>query len=260
MIPLRRAMSGGQVTGEALPTVWPELKARGVDFRRGQVSLIASAPNVGKTIFAEWFAMHARVPTVYISADTDPSTMYVRGIAMILPGWTVAQVEAALERTGRPPPELADYDHVRYSFDPNPSIADVWECCQVMAIVDGEYPHLIVIDTVSDVRDEEGQTGAAAWDTVLQGAAGIARKTGAHVMCLHHLVADYDDGDRAPTQSSMRGKVSKRPSLILGLYTPRPGVMGITVVKNRRGAASALGTTVVELACDKATMTLGALT
>lgn len=256
MIPLRCARYEPVASGEPLPEVYPELTAAGVAFRRGQVSLIVSAPGQGKSVIAQNLAMKAKVPTLYMSADTDWDTMYTRGIAMVLPDWSLAQVEATARDSG-PPPVLAEYDHVKWVWDDNPTTQVIWECCDLMALTHGEYPHLIVLDTITNIADEEGRDGAGAWEASLVFAAGLAKRTGAHVMCLHHLTGDFDNGDRAPTQGAVRGKVSKLPSMILGIYTPIAGIMGVTVIKNRRGRASTQGTVCVELVADFSMMRIG---
>jgi len=66
-----------------LPDLFPVLQNEGIRFRRGQLTMIAGAPNAGKSLLALHFAVHMQVPTLYISADTDAYTTAIRSAAMI---------------------------------------------------------------------------------------------------------------------------------------------------------------------------------
>ena len=69
MLNLSRAWSGVLTKATPLPDVWKGLAAEGIKFRRGQVCMIAAAPNAGKSMFALIYAVKAKVPTLFFSAD-----------------------------------------------------------------------------------------------------------------------------------------------------------------------------------------------
>ena len=56
--------------------------------------MIAGAPNAGKSLIALWMAVQMKVPTLYISADTDGYTTAIRASAMVT-GHKTSTVEEA---------------------------------------------------------------------------------------------------------------------------------------------------------------------
>jgi ABC-type lipoprotein export system ATPase subunit len=75
---LSRAIKTASQGGATLPTVWRSLAEQQIAFRRGEVSMVAGPPGSGKSTFALSLAVHAQVPTLYISADTHSHTMSLR--------------------------------------------------------------------------------------------------------------------------------------------------------------------------------------
>jgi predicted ATP-dependent serine protease len=65
-------------------------------FRHGEVSMIAGPPGAGKSTLALSLAVQAKVPTLYISADTHSHTMSLRMLAM-LTGKPQGEVEPLME-------------------------------------------------------------------------------------------------------------------------------------------------------------------
>jgi len=93
---LSRAIRTASQGGATLPTVWRSLLDQQIAFRRGEVSMVAGPPGAGKSTFALSLAVHAKVPTLYISADTHSHTMSLRLLAM-LTNRTQAEVEPMME-------------------------------------------------------------------------------------------------------------------------------------------------------------------
>jgi replicative DNA helicase len=72
---LDRAWRTAQTLAQPLPTVWKDLETKDIKFRRGQVCMVAAAPNAGKSMFALVYAIKSKVPTLFFSADTDIATV-----------------------------------------------------------------------------------------------------------------------------------------------------------------------------------------
>ena len=81
MLKLSRAWSGVTTKATPLPDVWKNLVKQSIKFRRGQVCMVAAAPNAGKSMFALIYAIKANVPTLFFSADTDTATVMIRAAA-----------------------------------------------------------------------------------------------------------------------------------------------------------------------------------
>ena len=74
MLSLNQAAAKSKQTHQVLPDLFEALKNDGIRFRRGQLTMIAGQPNAGKSLLALWMAVQMKVPTLYISADTDSYT------------------------------------------------------------------------------------------------------------------------------------------------------------------------------------------
>lgn len=233
MIQLTRALRHSGLGGEALPTVWTKLSRAGVFFRRGQLAMLAAAPNGGKSMVGLVLATKLNLPTLFISADTDRHDTIIRTIAC-LSGQTLSAVEEGLENA---PDEYVEYliraDNVSFCFDASPSLRDIEMELRAYVEVYGQLPHLIVIDNLMDVQMEDVDE-FRGYRLVLQGLHHMARDTGACVVVLHHINGDSDDG-KVPPRRSIQGKVSHKPELILTIAPVGNDFLGIGVVKNRSG-------------------------
>lgn len=246
--------------GEPIPTVFPALARSTVHFRRGQFTLIAAAPGVGKSLVALTAALDAGVPTFYFSADSDAFTMYVRSGAKET-GWTTGEVETQVQQGNT---LLIDSKldqksaHLRFSFDTNPDFDTVEEELLAYAATYGCWPTLLVFDNISNVETESGE-GQVALEAVCDYLHALARKTGAAVLGLHHVTGEYDDGTKPVPLSGLRGKISKIPEQVLTLFRNQenPGRMGVTVVKNRMGKSDPSGAMVIWLDCELERMRVG---
>lgn len=265
MLTLQRARRNAQTAGEPLPTVWPVLADNGVHFRRSQLTLLAAAPGVGKSLLSVSLALGIKVPSLYYSADSDEHTMYTR-IGAQLTGWPTVDVEQAVRerspgyRTVEAAMQAAE--HIRWSFNPDPDIGDLELDIEAMAGVYGEYPHLIVIDNLSDLyaSDEEGQLSLNERCAYLK---TVARNTSACVVALHHVTGQYDDGNVPVPLSGLIDKISKKPEMILTLdrdpnRTRMDGAqfMNVRPVKNRGASADPSGSTAIPLIAHMKTMRL----
>lgn len=248
MLTLSRAKRASQGAGDPLPTVFNVLAANTVHIRQGQLTLIAAAPGVGKSLLSLTLAQRANVPTFYASADSDEFTMYVRTAAMVT-GWTVDECEAAIRgkadgaRTIEA--KLEALSNVRWSFEPTLDYNDLEENLEAFAGVYGRWPALIVVDNLKDLQHPEGDSSLAETCKYLK---VVARLTGAAVIALHHVTGEYDDGNKPVPLSGLMDKVSKIPEVILTAFR-NPSVvtfdgrqhLHICPVKNRGGKADPSG-------------------
>lgn len=239
MLTVTRALRQSGNAGTPLPDVYAPLKGAKVVLRQGQMVLVASAPNVGKSPFALNLAYRSRMRSFYFSADTDAFTQYVRVVGL--------HSAIALEDVEASPDSYTEYvrnlTHLHFNYDPNPSIEDIDDELMAYAMVWGDWPQIIVIDNLSNIY-----TGADdRWVSLERGLDylhDVARKTGACVVVLHHVTGEHEDGSSPVPLSGLRGKVSKVPEVVLTLW--RAGddlnpMMGVAVVKNRGGKADPSG-------------------
>lgn len=226
--------------GDPLPTVIQALEDIKVRFRRGQLSLIAAAPGGGKSSLATYIAVNMAyssdegVPCLYVSADTDMSTVASSVLASIMD----ITLEEAEYMIGQADPDVHDalndvVNHIWWAFKPSPTLEDIQNDVAAYAFVMGDYPHLIVVDNLLDIN-EPGEE-YSRYNAIIPVLVEVARDTHSHVMLLHHVVGAYQDNNLPVPRSAIKSKVSEKPTLVLTLYQPQEGVMGIRCVKNRNG-------------------------
>lgn len=252
---LQRAREFDSDAGIPLPTVFDSLKRGEVEFRAGQLHLVAAAPGVGKSVLALTLAVRAGVPTLYFSADSDAATQYARAAAMVT-GDQLGSVNQALEKknTGRYDVALNMARHVRFVFDSSPSIDEVNDHVLAYGAAFGLWPRLIIVDNVSNIFTESD--GFQGLEETMDWLHQLGRKTGACILGLHHVTGDYESGDMVVPMSGLRGKISKLPVLILTMnrILGDDSHINIAVVKNRAGMAAPNGSYGVPLGIDLSRM------
>lgn len=259
MLTLARAAASKGDAGEALPVAFPVLEAATARIRRSHVTLIAAGPGVGKTVMSTTLAVKARVPTLYFSADSDAFTVNNR-VAATITGHLVETVEESYAVGASKYYEdriIRDTNHIRWVFDPSPTLDSIDDYVDAFALTFGEYPHLIVLDNLGDIYSENSEEGHTGSQAILKFLHELGRNTDAAIVVLHHLTGAYDDGNLIPPLSALKDKVSKTPSLVLTLWNAGPGLMGVAVVKNRIGRGNPSGAYNVTLHADLSTMQLG---
>lgn len=258
---LSLAMRNSEEEGIALPSVFSSLEKIGAKFRRGQLSLVAAAPGGGKSAFATYEAVFAAygefgetpVPTLYFSADTDKKTLGNR-IAASVTKLTVDQSEELLLANHKATWEMLDQNtnHIWFAWDRGPSLEDLENEIEAFAHVMGDWPHKIVVDNLKNIWVEESGEGGEhiRYDRVLDYLHELAGITGAHIMVLHHVTGYYEIGNVPIPLSGILGKVTKPFRLILTLHKAWDNMLGICVVKNTSGRASADGSLIVHMPYD----------
>ena len=243
MLSLTKAWSGVTTKATPLPDVWSTLGKEQIKFRRGQLCMVAAAPNAGKSMFALVYAMQAKVPTLFFSADTDVTTVMIRAAAHIS-GHTQVTVETNLNSNPKYYESYFDKSsHIQWVFDSSPSLDDIELEVKAYQELYGVPPQLIVVDNLMNVAAETDNEWAGL-RAIMMELHDLARNTEACVLVLHHVseASEYGDGMTPPARRAIQGKVSQLPALILTLgYDPMGQVLRVAAVKNRFGPNSADG-------------------
>lgn len=235
---LSRSVGRPDIGGEPMPSVFRTFEHNQIVLRRAEVSMIAGTPGAGKSTLALALALRARIPTLYLSADTNAHTMAMRLYSMIT---GVSQSEAekiiAEDPTGARD-RLALASHIYWSFDSNPSLGDIDDEVTAVEELLGESPALIVIDNLMDITMDGGEE-FSNMRNALKELKYLARDTNAAILVLHHTKESYA-GNPCQPRSSLQGMVAQLPALILTVGQ-QDGMLGVAAVKNRYGKANAGG-------------------
>jgi replicative DNA helicase len=233
---LTRSVGRADIGGEPLPSVFKALDNNKIIFRRAEVSMLAGTPGVGKSTLALALALKMRVPTLYISADTNAHTMAMR-LASMISGKNQTDVEYMLQNDiGWTKATLAKGSHIVWSFESSPSLQDIDEEVQAFEELWGCPPVAIFVDNLMDIATDGGEE-FASMRAIMKELKFLARDTNAAIIVLHHT-SEAVQGNPCQPRSALQGKVAQLPALICTL-----GVVGTSMslapVKNRYGRADA---------------------
>lgn len=243
MLSLTSAVHAQATKAQPLPCVWPVLDEAGMKFRQSQLILIAGQPNSGKSLMALVYAIQSKVDTLYFSADTDPITQLMRTAAHITKQ-NQSDVEATLDKDPHAYDPLIREcaGHIKWVFDPSPTL-DVIEL-EILAYAEvyGVSPALVVIDNLMNAVAQQGEEWAGI-RAIMSSLHEVARLTGSCVVALTHMSeqSEYNSTNPAPRRAIL-GKASQLPSMILSIaMDPGTGQLKVQAVKNRFGAHRADG-------------------
>ena len=237
---LARAVGSKDIGGEPLPTVFRTFDTNKVVLRRAEVSMIAGTPGAGKSTLALAIALRTKVPTLYVSADTNAHTMAMRLLSMIT-GKSQSDAEVMLvEQVDESRKIINDHSgHIFWSFESAPTLADLDMEVSAFEELWGCSPTLIVVDNLMDVANDSGEEFAGMRSTIKE-LKYLARDTNAAVLVLHHTKESYQ-GNPCQPRSALQGMVAQLPALILTVGSNAPGFIAVAPVKNRYGKADASG-------------------
>ena len=252
--------------GDPLPTIWKTLEAKGSRFLRGQLCLVCAGPGVGKSAFILNYALRAKVPTLYFSADSDAFTQLSRSMS-ILTGWDMSK-SAKMVRDGELGEAEQQFDGIpiRFNYSASPNLSQIESSMRSYEEVYGDYPALVIIDNVTNVRtggdnDDDPFSGLEA---LMDELHVMARMTGACVIGLHHVTGGYNDADRPIPLSGVKGQIARVPEMVLTLHKVSqdfgPDSLRVSTVKNRGGKSDPSGQEYVELDFSGDTMTIKEVT
>jgi hypothetical protein len=240
--------------GASLPPVFSAFVEKQISIRRAEVTMIAGQPGSGKSTLATKIALDSGVGTLYFSADTHSHTMALRLLAMITKR-DQAEVEPAMDADPAwASSVLQRAEHIRWCFEPAPTLQDIEEEINCYREVVGADPELVVVDNLIDVTFDSGDEFSSL-RALMRELKWWARDTGAAVLALHHMSEAYG-ADPCPPRAAIHGKVSQTPALILTVGSNMEGFLGVAPVKNRYGPASAAANIVAWLGYSPASMLL----
>ncbi|WP_043254023.1 AAA family ATPase [Streptomyces sp. Tu6071] len=251
--------------GAPLPSPFKGLSKLEVEFRRGEFSLIAAGPGTGKSLFAANLAMHGNLPCLYFSADSNAATQLSRATAMITGDNVRVIKKKLLEGTfNEYERQLAERWWLRLNYESQPTLTSLELDIRSYKEVFGCFPHLIVVDNITNVDAGPAAADMSAYSQSLEGLCGyldtMARATQAHVLSLHHVTGEYSDGLKPIPLSGVKGKISRVPSLVVTLHKEIDGMDGRIIhaspVKNREGFEDSSGETFASFEFNKSNMRL----
>lgn len=210
--------------------------------------LIAAAPGIGKSAFSLSYALQSGCTTFYQSCDSDAFTQLVRSVSIVM-DWSLDEASKAVlaNKLGRAEERLKGYP-IRFNFRASPTLDDIEMSLAGYEEVFGEYPELIIIDNITNLRtDNDDGDPFSGLEALLDYMHDLARETQACVIGLHHVTGPYNDGDRPIPLSGLKNQVGRVPEMVLTLHRPYPDMLRVSTVKNRSGKADPSGNTYVEL-------------
>ena len=233
---LVRSIGRRDIGGEPLPSVFKTFESNKIIFRRAEVSMLAGTPGVGKSTLALALALNMKVPSLYISADTNAHTMAMR-LASMISGKNQTDVEQLMNTDqGWTRAVLAKGAHIVWSFESSPTLQDIDEEVQAFEELWGCPPVAIFVDNLMDIATDGGEE-FASMRAIMKELKYLARATNAAIIILHHT-SEAVLGAPCQPRSALQGKVAQLPALICTL-----GVVGTSMavapVKNRYGRADA---------------------
>lgn len=250
---LSRAVSRPRAGGAPLPTVFPGLANNWrMDFRRGEVTLIAAQPGAGKSTMALWAAQkwvtRDGLIGLYFSADSSELVAAARAASMLtgIPTWDAERrlkdgdsyIIHQLER-------LAG---LRWCFDPDITLDTLEDEVQAFVELWGREPDFIVVDNLTDVEGQAEDEFPALRRT-MKVMTYLGRESGAAVIVLHHT-SEGETPDPAPSRKAIHGKVAQKPAVIVTMAENFDGSKYAAVVKNRFGKSDRTGRTAELLRFD----------
>ena len=246
--------------GHQLPEILPQLTASQVVFRQAQLHLIAGQPGGGKTLLALWYAVTSKVPSLYISADSDSRTIATRAGAIIM-NRDVADVERLMDTEASVLLEdaLAEgANHVRLAFDPAPSLQDIEEEIEAWIELHGSAPSAVYVDNLMNVASASDNEWTALRDA-MSAFHYMAREYESAFIVLHHVSENekMSKPNYPAPRKALMGKVAALPELVLSVaLDSASNNYRVAVVKNRHGKADPTAETYVSLSAEASKMVL----
>lgn len=245
---LAREVKRGVSAGEPLPAPWPVFNEHKMTVRRGSVSMIAGPPGSMKTVLTLNMVKQMQVPTLYHSSDSDNFTMASRSLSMLTGTptdetelWVMTQSKLAHDT-------LKDMDFVRWSFMSSPTLDHMEREADAFFELNGEYPHLTVIDIMMDVQ-YEGASEQNYWGLMAE-LKDMAREQETAILVVHHTSESAKAGS-PPPRSAIMGKANQLPTLILTLWgDAHAGTLDVATAKNRFGPQDPMGKRFITMKAD----------
>lgn len=147
---------------------------------------------------------------------------------------------------------------IRFNYSASPSLDDIELSMKAYEEVYGDYPSLVVVDNVTNVRGDGGdpEDPFSGLESLSDYLATMARDTEACVVGLHHVTGGYNDAAKPIPLSGVKGQITRVPSMVLTLHKKpgagdwEPDTLCVSTAKNRGGRADPSGEDYAELRFD----------
>jgi replicative DNA helicase len=228
--------------------VWETLEKKGTRLLRGQLALICAGPGVGKSAMILTYALKAKIPTFYFSADSDAFTQVSRSLS-IMTGWKMDK-STGLVRAGELGEAAGMFSDlpIRFNYSASPSLDQIEMSIRAYEEVYDDFPALLVVDNITNVRTGGGDNDDdpfSGLEALMDYLHDMARKTEACVVGLHHVTGGYNDADKPIPLSGVKGQIARVPEMVLTLHKISqefgPASLCVSTVKNRAGKADPSG-------------------
>jgi len=254
MITLSQATRATPDTGQQLPQPWTNLRNRAVNFRRGELHMLAARPAQGKSAFALATALKMGVPTLYLCPDTTATTQFTRLMAnhQQRPVW---EMEQLLKDDPERAQEIAREAHplLRWEFDVE-TLDDVDQQCMAWQEVFGDPPALLILDNLIDITSGEADEWSSSRKT-LRELKMLAKELSTAVLVLHHVgEGDNTKKDGAPASKDILGRDNRLAAVVMTMAVDAGNIAAIAVVKNRYGPSDPKAENPVSFYFDKPKM------
>jgi hypothetical protein len=246
--------------GHMLPEVLPSLTAAQVTFRQAQLHLVCAQPGGGKTLLALWYAISSKIPSLYFSADSDSRTIATRAGAIIMER-EVSDVERMMDSEASVLLEDALAEgaaHIRFNFDPAPSLQDIEEEIEAWIELHGTAPTAIFVDNLMNVAAVSDNEWTALRDC-MSAFHYMAREYESAFIVLHHVSENekMSKPNYPAPRKALMGKVAALPELVLSVaLDSSANAYRVAVVKNRHGKADPTAEEYITLAAEPSYMIL----
>lgn len=247
--------------GDPLPVVFQSLADAGTRFLKGQLCLICAAPGVGKSAFILSYAVKAKVPTLYLSADSDGFTQLSRMVSILTGQTTEAAMAMVREERLNGAGALVDELPIRFRCDSPILFSTIEDSLEAFAQEFGDYPSLVIVDNITNVRAEQNaEDPFEGLESLTDELHRIARETGACIVGLHHVTGPNNTGSAPVSLAGIKEQIGRVPEVVITLHRVSSefgsDVLNVSTVKNRSGKADPSGRSFVGLAFDGATMSI----
>jgi hypothetical protein len=238
---LDRLIKRGVLSAEPLPPPFASWAQHKMLLRRGNTAMFAAVAGMHKTMVMLNAVLNMGVPTLVFSSDSDDMTVAQRIVA-IRTGRSTDEAEAwiASDPTAAAAVLRPFRDQLKWQFNPSPTLDDLWMEAYAYLETYGEWPHLIVVDILSDVSHDGGDEWAVLREVNRQTKV-LARDTNACVLMVHHATESVPESRVCPSRGDIMGKNSAQPALMVTFGKDGAGAFFAACVKNRFGPSKKSG-------------------
>lgn len=178
-------------------------------------------------------------------------------------GWSLERSTQAV-RSAEIDEELADdLDSIpiRFNYSASPSLDTIENSLMAYDALYEDFPALVVVDNITNVQtDTDGGDPFAGLESLMDYLHTMARETGSCVIGLHHVLGEYNNGDKVIPLGGIKGQIGRVPEMVLTLHRVSdgygPDALNVSTVKNRGGKSDPSGHDFASLEFVGETMTI----